>query len=85
MTAKKSDKLPDPVNYSLWLLNYGSKSTKKMRDALIKRGFSGEVAEETVESLINWGYISDQRHKESVIRKRKRNNFKGRSFVRQEL
>lgn len=85
MPGKKGTKLPNPVNYSLWLLNYGSKSIKKMKEALKKRGFSDETVTETIESLLDWGYLDDERHKESVVHKRKRNNPKGRSFVRQEL
>ena len=85
MNYRKKTKLPNPVNYSLWRLNYGSKSEKKMLDALIKRGFSEEIAVETVASLKNWGYIDDERHKEYIIHKRKSNNPKGRSFVYREL
>ncbi|MEG2658876.1 MAG: RecX family transcriptional regulator, partial [Clostridiales bacterium] len=81
----KSDKLPNPVNYSLWLLNYGNKSVKQMFEALIKRGFTEETANETVESLIEWGYLDDAKYKEQLIDKRKRNNVKGRSFVYREL
>ena len=53
--------------------------------ALKKRGFSEEVAAETVESLKRWGYIDDDRYKEYLVEKRKRNNPKGRNFVRREL
>ncbi|MEG1496219.1 MAG: RecX family transcriptional regulator [Clostridiales bacterium] len=81
----KSDKLPNPVNYSLWLLNYGNKSVKQMFEALLKRGFTEETANETVESLIEWGYLDDAKYKEQLIDKRKRNNVKGRSFVYREL
>ncbi|MGM9567477.1 MAG: regulatory protein RecX [Clostridia bacterium] len=81
----KNKKLPNPVNYSLWLLNYKPRSVKEMTLALKKRGFSEEVAEETVESLKRWGYIDDERHKEYLVDKRKRNNPKGRNFVRREL
>lgn len=84
MTAKNG-KLPNPVNYSLWLLNYKPRSVKEMTLALKKRGFSDAVAAETVESLLRWGYINDESYKNYVIEKRKHNNPKGRSFVRREL
>lgn len=84
MNSKKK-KLPNPVNYSLWLLNYKPRSVKEMTLALKKRGFSEDVAEETVESLKRWGYIDDERYKEYLIGKRKRNNPKGRNFVCREL
>ena len=82
---RKDGKLPDPVNYSLWLLNYKPRSVKEMTLALKKRGFSDEVADETAASLIRWGYIDDERYKNYVIEKRKRSNPKGRDFVRREL
>ena len=82
---KKNKKLPNPVNYSLWLLNYKPRSVKEMTLALKKRGFSDEIAAETVESLIRWGYVDDERYKEYMIGKRKRNNPKGRNFVAREL
>lgn len=85
MAGKKGTKLPNPVNYSLWLLNYGSKSRTKMEEALKKRGFSDEITGETIESLLHWGYLDDERYKEYMVHKRKGNNPKGRSFVRQEL
>lgn len=81
----KNKKLPNPVNYSLWLLNYKPRSVKEMTLALKKRGFSDEVAAETVESLMGWGYLDDDQYKEYLVDKRKRNNPKGRNFVRQEL
>ena len=37
MSGKGKDSLPSPVKYSLWLLNYGPKSRKKMYEALKKR------------------------------------------------
>ncbi|MGN1011028.1 MAG: regulatory protein RecX [Clostridia bacterium] len=83
--STKNKKLPNPVNYSLWLLNYKPRSVKEMTLALKKRGFSEEVAAETVESLKRWGYIDDDRYKEYLVEKRKRNNPKGRNFVRREL
>ena len=58
---KKNKKLPNPVNYSLWLLNYKPRSVKEMTLALKKRGFSDETAAETVESLIRWGYVDVER------------------------
>ena len=83
--STRNKKLPNPVNYSLWLLNYKPRSVKEMTFALKKRGFSEEVAAETVESLKRWGYIDDDRYKEYLVEKRKRNNPKGRNFVRREL
>lgn len=83
--SRKNGKLPNPVNYSLWLLNYKPRSVREMTLALKKRGFSDEVTEETVASLQRWGYIDDDRYKEYFIDKRKRNNPKGRNFVRREL
>lgn len=83
--STRNKKLPNPVNYSLWLLNYKPRSVKEMTLALKKRGFSEEVAAETVESLKRWGYIDDDRYKEYLVEKRKRNNPKGRNFVRREL
>lgn len=83
--STRNKKLPNPVNYSLWLLNYKPRSVKEMTLALKKRGFSEEVAAETVESLRRWGYIDDDRYKEYLVEKRKRNNPKGRNFVRREL
>ena len=83
--SKKDGKLPNPVNYSLWLLNYRPRSVKEMTLALKKRGFSSEVIDETVASLIRWGYIDDEQYKNYVISKRKHNNPKGRNFIRQEL
>ena len=83
--SKKDGKLPNPVNYSLWLLNYRPRSVKEMTLALKKRGFSQDVADETVSSLLRWGYIDDDNYKSYVIGKRKRNNPKGRNFVYREL
>ena len=83
--SRKDGKLPNPVNYSLWLLNYRPRSVKEMTLALKKRGFTDEVIEETVASLLRWGYIDDDHFKSYVVGKRKRNNPKGRNFVRQEL
>ena len=83
--STRNKKLPNPVNYSLWMLNYKPRSVKEMTLALKKRGFSEEVAAETVESLKRWGYIDDDRYKEYLVEKRKRNNPKGRNFVRREL
>lgn len=83
--SKKNGKLPNPVNYSLWLLNYKPRSVKEMTLALKKRGFEGEVIDETIESLLRWGYLNDESYKTYLIEKRKRNNPKGRSFVRREL
>lgn len=82
---KKAKKLPNPVNYSLWLLNYKEKSVKEMYCALIKRGFDEDTANETVSSLLNWGYLNDERYKENLIARRKRNNPKGRKAVAYEL
>ena len=83
--SRKDGKLPNPVNYSLWLLNYRPRSVKEMTLALKKRGFTAEVIDETVASLIRWGYIDDEQFKNYVVGKRKRNNPKGRNFIRQEL
>lgn len=83
--SKKDGKLPNPINYSLWLLNYRPRSVKEMTLALKKRGFPPEVIDETVSSLLRWGYIDDDNYKSYVIGKRKRNNPKGRSFVMREL
>ena len=87
MTAKKRDraKLPDPVSYSLWLLNYRSRSEKQMREALLKRGFDEAAASETIEKLLRWGYLNDETFKKEWIEKRKRNNVKGRNTVKREL
>lgn len=85
MARKKDGKLPNPVNYSLWLLNFKPRSVKEMTLALKKRGFSDEVAEETVESLLRWKYIDDAQFADYLIGKRKRGNAKGRSFVLREL
>lgn len=82
---KNNKKLPNPVNYSLWLLNYKPKSIKEMTLALKKRGFDDKTAEETVASLLRWGYLDDEKYKEYVIAKRKHNNPKGRNFVIREL
>lgn len=83
--SKKDGKLPNPINYSLWLLNYKPRSVKEMTLALKKRGFSDEVTGETISSLLSWGYIDDENYKNYLIGKRKRNNPKGRSFVMHEL
>lgn len=56
-----------------------------MREALGKRGFSEEVTETTVASLLEWGYLDDARYKENHIAQRKRNNLKGRKAVAYEL
>lgn len=85
MSGKYQDKLPNPVKYSLWLLNYGPKSRKKMYEALKKKGYDDEIATNTINSLESWGYLNDANYKENLVSKRKRNNPKGRSFVRQEL
>lgn len=83
--SKKNGKLPNPVNYSLWLLNYKPRSEKEMTLALKKRGFDAAVIEETMESLLRWGYLNDENYKTYLIGKRKHNNPKGRNFVRREL
>ena len=82
---KNNKKLPNPVNYSLWLLNYKPRSIKEMTLALKKRGFDDKTAEETVASLLRWGYLDDEKYKEYVIAKRKHHNSKGRNFVVREL
>ena len=87
MTRKKRDraKLPDPVSYSLWLLNYRGRSEKQMKEALLKRGFDEETASETIEKLLRWGYLNDETFKKEWIERRKRNNVKGRETVKREL
>ena len=82
---RKDGKLPNPVNYSLWLLNYKPRSVKEMTLALKKRGFSPEVVDETIDSLLRWNYLDDDAYKHYLIEKRKRNNPKGRNFVCREL
>lgn len=56
-----------------------------MYEALKKKGYDDEIATSTISSLEAWGYLDDSNYKENLINKRKRNNPKGRSFVRQEL
>lgn len=85
MDRKPGKKLPNPVNYSLWLLNYKPKSVKEMTLALKKRGFDETTVEETVSSLLDWGYLNDESYKEYVIAKGKRNNPKGRNFLLRAL
>ena len=85
MKPPKDRKLPNPVNYSLWLLNYKPRSVKEMTLALKKRGFDEAVAGETVQSLLDWGYLDDESFKNYLVAKRKRNNPKGRSLVEREL
>lgn len=85
MKPPKDRKLPNPVNYSLWLLNYKPRSVKEMTLALKKRGFDEAVAGETVQSLLDWGYLNDESFKNYLVAKRKRNNPKGRSLVEREL
>ncbi len=81
----KSSKLPNPIKYSLWLLGYKGRSVKDMTAALEKRGFDEAVVADTVATLLDWGYLNDARLKEDLIDRRKRNNVKGRSFLRREL
>lgn len=85
MNRKPGKKLPNPVNYSVWLLNYKPKSVKEMTLALKKRGFDETTVEETVSTLLGWGYLNDESYKEYVIAKGKRNNPKGRNFVQRAL
>jgi SOS response regulatory protein OraA/RecX len=85
MNRKPGKKLPNPVNYSVWLLNYKPKSVKEMTLALKKRGFDDTTVDETVTSLLDWGYLNDESYRNYVIAKRKRNNPKGRGFVLREL
>lgn len=69
-------KLPNPVNYSVWLLNYKPKSVKEMTLALKKRGFDESTVEQTVQSLVDWGYLNDESYKKLRHRQKKRNNPK---------
>lgn len=85
MNRQPGKKLPNPVNYSVWLLNYKPKSVKEMTLALKKRGFDDPIIEETVASLIDWGYLNDESYKNYVVAKGKRNNPKGRDFVLRQL
>lgn len=85
MRKTKIDKLPNPIKYSLWLLGYKGRSVKEMAEALEKRGFEEAVVEDTVNTLLEWGYLDDAKWKESLIDRRKRNNVKGRRFLRHEL
>lgn len=85
MNRNLGKKLPNPVNYSVWLLNYKPKSVREMTLALKKRGFDETTVAETVASLVDWGYLNDESYKNYVIAKRKRNNPKGRNFVLREL
>lgn len=82
---KKDGKLPNPINYSLWLLNYKPRSIKEMTLALKKRGFSSDVVDETIDSLLRWKYLDDDAYKHYLIEKRKKNNPKGRVYVSREL
>lgn len=78
-------RLPNPVKYSLWLLGYKGRSVKDMTMALKKRGFEESVITDTIDTLLDWGYLNDSQFKEELIERRKRNNVKGRAFVRREL
>ncbi len=57
----------ESVKVALRLLGYSDKSEKQMREHLLRRGFSPEVAREATEEAVRLGYLNERRACENLV------------------
>lgn len=75
----------DPLDYGLWLLCYGPKSRQGMKRAMEKKGYEEDEVTAALDRMQQWGYLNDQSYAENLIRRKKNNNVKGKTWLRRTL
>lgn len=76
---------PSALNYSVHYLSYRPRSVAEVVLALKKKNYLPEEIEETIQLLLEKGFLNDNSFAESWIHYRKNQSVRSRSFVRQEL
>ena len=66
-------------------IGIGIYSTGKIREYLLKKGFSCEAADEAVTNLVKREYINDERAGRKVLLSRSGKKQESRSYIRQRL
>lgn len=74
----------DSYNYALWLLGAREHSIKEMTQKLSRKGFDKEQIEATLQRLLEYNYLSDQRFAESFARSKAAKPL-GRQRIQNEL
>jgi regulatory protein len=64
------DDLVKARDYGLFLLNYKMRTEKEIEDKLKEKNFSDEVIQKTVERLIDYGFIDDEKYAELYLKQR---------------
>lgn len=79
------DEIKKASNLALKFLSYRMRAEKEIRDYLIKKEFSEEIAGIVIEKLKKYQYVNDQEFAKSFVRSRIINSIKGPLLIRQEL
>lgn len=58
----------DPKNYALWLLGAREHSTKELQQKLVRKGYEQESIDATLQYLVEFNYLSDERYAEAFSR-----------------
>ncbi len=71
------------LEYALSLLSRSDKTSRQLFDALIKKGFSKEEAEEALERVKDYGYVNDSAYAKRFVENN--SSFKGRRRMKADL
>lgn len=74
----------DALRAIVFACGYRERSTAEIRSRLSDKGFDSHIIEEAISKAVSFGYINDQRFKESLIRMRM-SQGKGIYGIRKEL
>lgn len=75
-TIQSSKTIQTPFNKALKYISYKNRSLKEVHDYLVKNNYSDEQIKETIEKLIEYKFVDDEKFSEIFIRNRQ---LKGRS------
>ena len=72
-------------SYALYLLSYRARSQQEIRDRLLKKGYSNDIANQVIGQLSELNYLNDPRFAELWVQSRIKNNPRGRFLIIKEL
>ena len=79
------EKYDQAKNYALYLLSYRERSQQEIRDRLLKKGYSNDIANRVICRLSELNYLNDHRFSELWVRNRIKNYPRGRLLIKKEL
>lgn len=80
-----NEKMRSARQSAISYIGISNKSSGKVREYLLQKGYSPDISEQTVHSLIEDGYISDAKVAASILRSRSGKKGEGKSLLFRRL